>query len=87
MSWAEYCEWRLYETIEPFGGKRADINAAMVAAASQAPHVKNPADIEDFLIFTEDRFDPEPSEEEQWQEWDDVLDRAAARAARAEKAK
>lgn len=84
MSVAEYLEWRAYEAVEPFGHPRHDLAAAVIAAAAQAPHVTVAPKLSDFLLFPEDRFDPPAEEEEDWDEWDRVLDQAAARAAASE---
>jgi hypothetical protein len=78
LTHAEYVEWQAYAAIEPFGDGRADLRAAIVAAASQAPHLKSIPKVSSFLPYPEDRFDPPESEEDQF---DRVLDRAS-RAAR-----
>jgi hypothetical protein len=76
---AELVEWMAYDAaIEPFGDKRADLRAAVVAAASQAPHVKGNVEMAGFLLFPEDRFDVDDDQEAAI---DRLLDRAAARAA------
>ena len=78
MSFAEYVEWNSYFAIEPFGDYRADLRAAVVSAASQAPHVTGNPSFEDFILFKEDRFDEVDEDDEEA-----VLDRILDRAARA----
>lgn len=85
MSWAEYQEWRLFDAIEPFGGHRADWQAASVGFAAAKPHLTGSPTLRDFLPFDERRFDPAPDDDEWADHLDRVLDRAAARAAAADR--
>lgn len=70
MSGSEIREWELYEQIEPFGERRADVRAAMIASvianANRDPKRKpSPFTIDDFMPFKEaDNGDEEPNDED-----------------------
>lgn len=32
MSWSEFCEWIVFDQLEPIGDRRADLQAAIVAS-------------------------------------------------------
>lgn len=70
MSGAEIREWELYEQVEPFGERRADVRAALVAsvianANRDAKKKPSPFTIDDFMPFKEaDDGDEELNNEE-----------------------
>ncbi|CAN5334915.1 hypothetical protein BH10PSE12_BH10PSE12_02680 [soil metagenome] len=78
MSYAEYVEWAAFYDIEPFGDARGDLQAALIASASQAPHIKGAPDFNGMILFKEDRF---ATAEDEIAAIDRILDRAAMSAA------
>jgi hypothetical protein len=53
LSSAEFDEWAMFEAQEPFGYRRHNMHAGIMAAASIAPHVrkgKKPPTYRDFML-------------------------------------
>ena len=73
----ELAEWRAYERIEPFGEKRADARAGMVASV-----MANAWKGKDQKAFTPEDFMPEydkPQQAADWQAWRATFDMLATR--------
>ena len=73
----ELAEWRAYERIEPFGEKRADYRAGMVASV-----MANAWKGKDQKAFTPEDFMPEydkPQQATDWQSWRATFDMLAIR--------
>ena len=53
MSDREYRRWMAFDAVEPFGDKRANMHAGIVASAILAPHTKRgkkPPGYRDFML-------------------------------------
>lgn len=50
ISSQEFTYWIAYNQIDPFGGFRGDLQAAMISYSAVAPHVKKKPKIEQFLL-------------------------------------
>ncbi len=68
MTPAEFQEWKVYFNIEPFGARRADIHAGLIASVianvnRDSKTKPEPFSIEDFMLF-ERQYVPEETEEQ-----------------------
>lgn len=68
MSYAEFLEWQAFHDIDPIGGYRGDIQAAMIAASMGG------GKLSDYMII-----DPNPMTDEQRQEYEQQREAQKAR--------